>query len=81
VPAKTLDEPDDEELAYAVIAPAPATILLSAPEFEDRRRRPAFGRLLERLEPIEDRLYSLVRTEIYARAAAYVRGHPEEFVR
>jgi hypothetical protein len=164
VPARTLDEPDDEELAYAVIAPAkevvdiyngpralidsmrpltpgqrallalqwcvwevanggfsqfymnptrvvaqeafagferiaahgaaetlmealsilktaPATILPSAPQLEDRRRRPAFRTLLERLEPIEDRFFALMRTEIYPRAAAYIRDHPEEFVR
>lgn len=35
----------------------------------------------KRFEPLEDRFYKLVDTELYPRAAEYVRAHPDEFVR
>jgi hypothetical protein len=46
-------------------------------ETEDADRFEAY---LARYEPLEERFHALMDHELYPRAAAYVRAHPQEFV-
>lgn len=58
--------------AYALLASRPD-------EGDDHDAR--FEAYLERYAPLEERFHDLVDAELYPRAAAYVRAHPDEFTR
>jgi hypothetical protein len=66
--------------AIDIFAARPTSPDLSNPDFDEAADAEAFDAYRARHAPLEDRLYELVETEIYPRAAAYVRSHPEQFV-
>jgi hypothetical protein len=63
---------------FASRPPAPDA---SHPDFDESEYDDRFAAYLARYEALEERFDALVDDELYPRAAAYVRGHPQEFVK
>jgi Domain of unknown function (DUF4375) len=51
------------------------------PDFDEYEDSVEFDAYQERHDPLQERFYALCDAEIYPKAAAYVRAHPDEFVR
>jgi hypothetical protein len=66
--------------ATDIFASRPSPPDLTDPEFDEAVDAEPFDAYQARHAPLEDRFYELVETELYPRAASYVRAHPEEFV-
>jgi hypothetical protein len=67
--------------ARAVLVVAPPRVDPEASNFDEWEDAEAWDALQKQLEPLEERFYVLIADEIYPQAAAYVRAHPDEFVR
>jgi hypothetical protein len=69
------------QAAHEVLASRPPEADVNAPEFDEADEADRFDAYLAQYEPLQRRFDELVDGELYARAASYVRQHPEEFVR
>lgn len=67
------------DAARAVFAGRPGPPDATAAGFDEVDDADAFDAYLARYDPLEARFAALVDAEIYLRAAAYVRAHPDEF--
>ena len=67
--------------ARAIFADRPAPANVDDPTFDEHDDAEAFDAYQERHQPLEERLLELIDGALYPKAAAYVRAHPEEFVR
>jgi hypothetical protein len=67
--------------ALKVFAERPPEADPDDPDFDEYEDSVAFDAYRERHEPLEERFMELVDGDIYPKAAAYVREHPDEFVR
>ncbi|HEX2081161.1 MAG TPA: DUF4375 domain-containing protein [Longimicrobium sp.] len=67
--------------ALEVFAERPPTGEPENPEFDEYEDAVAFDAYDERYDPLQERFFALLDAEIYPKAAAYVRGHPDQFVR
>jgi hypothetical protein len=67
--------------AIGVLGDTPPAADPEAPDYDEFEAVEASDALRARLAPFDDRIYQLLGEVIYPRAAAYVRAHPEEFVR
>jgi len=65
----------------SMVAATPMLADPEAPDYNELEAEEAVDALRDRLAPLDDRIYELLDEVIYPRAAAYVRTHPEEFVR
>jgi hypothetical protein len=66
--------------AMGLRAARPSSPDLDDPMFDEAEVADAFDAYLGRLAPLEERFYELMESELYPRAAAYVRAHMVEFV-
>lgn len=67
--------------ARALLASRPAEGDPDDPAYDEAEDAGQLDAYRARYEPLEERFYALVDAEIYPRAAAYVRAHPDEFTR
>ncbi|HEX6369248.1 MAG TPA: DUF4375 domain-containing protein [Longimicrobium sp.] len=67
--------------ARALLASRPAEADPDDPAYDEAEDADRFDAYQAQYEPLEERFYELVDAEIYPRAAAYVRAHPDEFTR
>ena len=67
--------------ARGVLVSRPPDADTTAPGFDEADEADRFDAYLAQYEELQDRFQALIDGELYARAAAYVRSHPEEFVR
>lgn len=67
--------------AHAILDGRPAEADLENPDFDEAEGADRFDAYLARYALLEERFYVLVDGELYGRVAAYVRSHPEEFIR
>ena len=65
--------------AIDVFASRPPDPDLTDPEFDEAADAEAFDAYRSRHAPLEDRFHALSESELYPRAAAYVRAHLSEF--
>jgi hypothetical protein len=65
--------------AIEIFALRPPSIDPSDPDVDEFAHAEAFDEYRARHAPLEGRFYRLVEAELYPRAAAYVRAHPEQF--
>jgi hypothetical protein len=66
--------------ARAVLASRPPEADTNAPGFDEADEADRFDAYLAQYEELQGRFEAIIDGELYARAAAYVRLHPEEFV-
>jgi hypothetical protein len=69
------------EQARVILARRPAEPDPDAADFDEADDADRFDAYLAQYESLEERFYALVDSELYPRAAAYVRAHPLEFTR
>jgi hypothetical protein len=67
--------------ARGLLPSRPAEADPDDPEYDEADDADRFDAYLAQYEPLEERFDALVDAEIYPRAAAYVRAHPDEFTR
>jgi hypothetical protein len=67
--------------AQRLLASRPPAPDESHPYFDESEYDDRFSAYLARYEALEERFAALVDDELYPRAAAYVRGHPQEFAK
>ena len=67
--------------ATTIFAERPPPADVGDPAFDEADDADVFDAYLERFSPLEDRFYALVDSELYPKAAEYVRRHREQFVR
>jgi hypothetical protein len=67
--------------ARAIFAERPPPANAADPAFDEYENAIAFDIYHERQRPLEDRFFALVNSELYPKAAVYVREHAEEFFR
>jgi hypothetical protein len=67
--------------AQALINSRPAERDADDPAVDEAREAERIDEYLAAYEPLHERFHALVDHDLYPRAAAYVRAHPQEFIR
>jgi hypothetical protein len=67
--------------AQALISMRPAERDPDDPAFDEVEEAERIDAYLAAYEPLNERFHALVDRDLYPRAAAYVRAHPQEFIR
>jgi hypothetical protein len=66
--------------AHALLSSRPAELNPAHPAFDEAEAADRRDEYLAAYAPLQERFYALVDQDLYPRAAAYVREHPDEFV-
>jgi hypothetical protein len=67
--------------AHALLSARPEEHDPRDPDFDEAEEAERMDAYLATYEPLHERFYALVDRDLYPRAAAYVRAHPDEFIR
>ena len=67
--------------AIEVFASRPKSSSANEPDFDEADEAELFDAYMQRQAPLENQFYELMDTELYPRAAAYVRRNAEEFAK